>query len=131
MKRYFLIVIILLTNVLATRAQDTPGNDRQQKIQAAYVAFVTQRLNLTPEEAQKFWPVHTQFLNEIKAVKPNLAELDKQQAVLNIKKRYQNEFTKILGTERTEKFFKTNAEFNKKLLERIQKLKMRTAKRGM
>ena len=132
MKKYLLIATILLTSASLIKAQDNqPGKDRQQRIQAAYVAFVTQRLNLTPDEAQKFWPVHTNFMAEIKAVKQALPELDKQQLVLNIKKRYQTDFAKILGTERTETFFRTNAEFTKKLLEKIKKQRMRTGKGGV
>lgn len=123
MKIYILIVTIMLAQ-LSLKAQDvSPGNGKQQKIQALYIAFVTKQLDLTAEEAQKFWPVHTEFLKEIKTVEPDLPELDKQQSVLNIKKRYQNDFSKILGSKRTEKFFKINAEFNKKLLERIRKQK--------
>ncbi|MBK7884521.1 MAG: hypothetical protein IPJ81_12600 [Chitinophagaceae bacterium] len=86
-EKYILIVTIMLAQ-LSLKAQDTsPANGKQQRIQALYVAFVTKQLDLTAEEAQKFWPVHTEFLNEIKTVKPDLPELDKQQSVLNIKKK--------------------------------------------
>ena len=124
MKKIVLIATILLGFFSVAIAQDDPGNDetkRQEKIKALYVAYITQELNLTADEAQKFWPVHTQFENELKTVKPETPELEKQQTVLNIKKRYQENFSRILGPKRTERFYRMNGEFTRKLLERIRK----------
>ena len=50
-----------------------------------------------------------------------LPELDKQQARLNIKKKYQENFNKIIGTNRCERFFRMDGEFKRKLMERVQK----------
>ncbi|MGC4101447.1 hypothetical protein [Ferruginibacter sp.] len=124
MKKFILIVTLCLGGFFAARAQDTqPGEEtqRQEKIQALYVAYITQQLQLTPDEAKEFWPMHTQFTNELKAVKQDQPELDKQQAVLNIKKKYQAGFTKILGSNRCEQFYTIDRDFKKKLLERIRK----------
>jgi hypothetical protein len=122
MKKYLLILTLLAGSFTAVKAQDDPGDDikKQEKIKALYVAYITQQLELNPEEAQKFWPVHTQFENELKTVKHDLPELDKQQAVLNIKKRYQENFNRILGPNRCERFFRMDGEFKRKLLERIR-----------
>lgn len=122
MKKYLLIFTLLLGGFTAVKAQEDPGDDakRQEKIKALYVAYITQELQLSPDEAQKFWPVHAQFENELKGVKQDLPELDKQQAVLNIKKRYQENFNKILGANRCERFFRMDGEFKRKLLERIR-----------
>lgn len=124
MKKYLLILTLLLGSFSLVFAQEDPaGNDanRQEKIQALYVAYVTQQLQLTPDEAQKFWPLHTQFENELKGVKNDLPELDKQQARLNIKKKYQDGFSKILGANRCERFYGMGDAFRKKLIERMQK----------
>ena len=122
MKKYLLIIAFLSGCFSVLKAQgDQPGDEqkKQEKIQALYVAYVTQQLALTPEEAQKFWPVHAQFTSELKAVKPDLPELDKEQARLNIKKKYQDNFSKILGANRCERFFRMNEEFRRKLQQRI------------
>ena len=125
MKKFLVIVTILMSSLLAAKAQDgqQPGDDNQtqEKIQALYVAYVTKQLELTPEDAQKFWPVHTQFTNELKGVKQDLPELEKQQAILNIKKKYQDNFNRILGPNRCERFFRLRDDFNRKLLERFNK----------
>ena len=124
MKKYLLIVTLLFGSFSMAFAQESqPGNDlnKQEKIQALYVAYVTQQLALTPDEAQKFWPLHTQFANDLKAVKQELPELVKEEARLNIKKKYQDNFTKILGNNRCERFFRMNDEFKRKLRDRLQK----------
>ena len=124
MKKYLLIFSFVLGGFTAAKAQeDQPGNEaeRQQKIQALYVAYISDQLKLTPEEAQKFWPVHGQFANELKSVDQDLRVLAKEQAILNIKKRYQENFNRILGPNRCERFFRMDGEFKRKLLERIRK----------
>ena len=124
MKKYILILTLLLGSFSVALAQDNPSGDditRQERVKALYVAYVTQQLALTPEEAQKFWPVHTQFETELKGVKKDLSELDRQQARLDIKKRYQGNFNKIIGTNRCERFFRMDGEFKRKLVERVQK----------
>ena len=123
MKKYLLIFALLLGSIPALRAQDDqPGdeNKKQERIKALYVAYITQKLNLSPEEAQKFWPVHTQFESDLKAVRAEMPELEKQQALLNVKKKYQDNFNRILGPNRCEHFFRMDGEFKSKLLERIR-----------
>ena len=124
MKKHLLIFILFLAGSLsAAKAQDDqPGDElkKQEKIKALYVAYITQQLDLNAEEAQKFWPVHAQFETDLRAVKNDLPELDKQQATLNIKKRYHENFNRILGTHRCERFFRMDGEFKRKLLDRIR-----------
>ncbi len=127
MKRFFLAAVVAISTLFTASAQDNQPkeeNEGQKKIEALYVAYITKELDLTAEEAQKFWPVHTQFTNELKSVKQDLPELEKQQSILNIKKKYQDNFNRILGNKRCERFFKMDGEFKRKLLERIRKQRM-------
>ena len=123
MKKYLFILTLLLGSFSMAFAQENQSGDdltKQEKIKALYVAYVTQQLQLSPEEAQKFWPVHTQFETDLKAVNKDLPELTKEQARLDIKKKYQDNFVKILGSNRCERFFKMNDEFKRKLRDRLQ-----------
>ena len=132
MKKYILLSSLLLGSIFTARAQDEqPGDEakKQERIKSLYIAYITQHLELNPEEAQKFWPIHTQFENELKSVKTDLPELEKQQAILNIKKKYQENFNKIVGPKRCERFFRMDGEFKHKLLERIRKRQQNQAKR--
>lgn len=120
MKKYLLILTLLFSSFSIVTAQENqPGdeNSRQERIKALYVAYVTEQLGLTPDESQKFWSVHTQFEGDLKLIKPQLSELEKQQAILDIKKKYQEPFTRIIGTVRCERFFKMREGFARKLME--------------
>ena len=124
MKKFILILTLLTGSISLAFAQDNQAVDnltKQERVKALYVAYVTQQLSLTPDEAQKFWPVHTQFETDLKGVKKDLPELVIQQAKLDIKKKYQDNFNKIIGTNRCERFFRMDGEFKRKLVERVQK----------
>lgn len=124
MKKYLLILTLLFGSFSMAFAQENQSGDnltKQEKIKSLYVAYVTQQLQLTPDEAQKFWPVHTQFETDLKTIKQDQPELVKEEARLNIKKKYQQNFTQILGSNRCDRFFRMNDEFKRKLRDRLQK----------
>ncbi len=124
MKHLLLIAALILGSFAGARAQDgLDDNEKKQKLEALYVAYITKELQLTAEDAQKFWPVHGEFDREVRAVKHDQPELDRQQRVLDIKKRYQERFSRILGGTRTETFFRKDGEFRRKLIERLRKMR--------
>jgi hypothetical protein len=126
MKQFLLLITILTAGFSFSYAQEveTDPAKSEQKIKALYVAYITQQLNLNEEEAQKFWPVHKQFESDLKAVDQNLPELPRQQAALDIKKRYQERFTKILGSSnRTDSFFRVDNEFRRKLVDKLRNMR--------
>ena len=49
-------IILLLFTSLSLFSQS-----RRDKIKALKVSFITERLNLTQQEAQKFWPIYNDF----------------------------------------------------------------------
>lgn len=130
MKKILFIVSLVLGSISTVFAQE-PSDDagKGQKIQALYVAYITQQLKLTESEAQKFWPVHSQYDAEIKAIGLGGNELDRQQSILNIKKKYQDRFSKIIGADRTNDFYKTDSEFRKRMVERLKKLRQQNPNR--
>ena len=118
--KHFLFYILLFAGF---SAQAQPGGNREEKIEALYVAYMTRELNLTEEDAQKFWPVHRQYDNEVRTLRNDNDEIERQQAILNIKKKYQDRFIKILGADRTNNFFIKDGEFRKKLVERLKNIR--------
>mgnify|MGYP003333073675 CR=1 FL=1 len=101
-----------------------------KKLQAMEMAFITKELNLSPEEAQKFWPVFNQYRNELKSIAKNQAvndQLEKQQKMLDVRKRYRDDFTKVVDQERANKVFGAEAEFRNLVRREFQK---REAERG-
>lgn len=118
--KHFIFSILILCGFAA---QAQPGGNRGDKIEALYVAYITRELSLTEDDAKKFWPVHGQYDGEMKTLKGEDNEIERQQAVLNIKKKYQDRFIKILGAERTNNFFIKDGEFRKKLVDRLKNMR--------
>ena len=99
------------------------------RIEALKIAYLTRKLNLTTEEAQKFWPVYNKYADELRKVQlearqNNTSEIDRDEKVLNIRKRYNGEFAKALSAEKANSFFRVEKEFNsflqKEMMERRQ-----------
>lgn len=120
------IIFSLLFIVIAAFGFAQPpggGQPKGEKVKALYVAFITESLNLTSSEAQAFWPIHAQYDAEIRTVKDEASELDRQQAILNIKRKYQDRFAKVIGNERTNEFFIKDGEFRKRMIDRLRTMR--------
>ena len=53
---YILIILAILTG-----SQASAQNSNMERLNAYKIAFFTKRLNLTPQEAEKFWPVYNEY----------------------------------------------------------------------
>lgn len=58
MKKIILFTLLFLFG-MATQAQDR--DEHRKKIKALKTAHITEGLNLTPKEAQQFWPIYNEF----------------------------------------------------------------------
>lgn len=125
MKYFFSICLLLgcLAPILssAQQVQVQDPNPTSERIKAYKVAFITQRLGLTPQEAEVFWPIFNQYENELRiARRTNQGDpLAQEEAVLNVQKRYQGQFTQILGGARANRFYGLDREFNRILLQHV------------
>ena len=59
MKTKFILPIILLFISSVSFSQDF--KEKREKVKALKVAYITEQLELTTEEAQKFWPLYNAF----------------------------------------------------------------------
>lgn len=124
MKHLILYLSFFISSLSIGFAQAPAKADQKgDKIKALYVAYITQQLQLTEGEAQKFWPVHSSYEKEIIATNSQANVLERQQSELNVKKKYQDKFVTIIGSGRTNTFFIKDAEFRKRMLDRLKKLK--------
>lgn len=96
MKNYIIFTVLFLLTIGKTYAQRPDQNYDPEKLQAARVAFITSRLDLKPEQAEKFWPIFNKFtaareknLKQISALHhrkdPNISEAT---AKLNLEKKF-------------------------------------------
>jgi hypothetical protein len=76
MKRAVLILIVLAAFPLI---QADAQNPNLEKLNAYKIAFFTRRMNLTSQEAEKFWPVYNEFQD-----KRNVIQTERQTLNRNI-----------------------------------------------
>jgi hypothetical protein len=140
-----LITITLSLLVSASSGQGHPGGgERGEKIRALKIAYITEKLQLTPEEAQVFWPVFNEYeskkfaeeralASEVDDKAPDIAlmsdqevdqfitqRLEKEQRIINLKKEYYVKLKEVLPVKKVFRLFEAEAGFKKMLLERLQ-----------
>ena len=118
MKKFVLIVSLIFSSFTVLHAQDEE-NSRGEKIEALKIAFITQKLNLTTDEAQKFWPVYNQYEQDIRSIKGGEV-LDNEEQLLNIRKKYKPSFEKILGPQKLNNLFNAERDFRAVLIRRLK-----------
>jgi hypothetical protein len=95
-------------------------------------SFIGRQLNLSPQQSQYFWPQYRQYTQEMIAVRqakrlnlssnttnPNRQlQLDFQYdtELVNIRKRYTNQFLRIMPPQKVNLLFKSEREFNDELV---------------
>lgn len=60
MKRIFIITVLAICLGMTSDAHKRCDNEWKEKIMSEKIAFLTLEMNITPEEAQVFWPVYNQ-----------------------------------------------------------------------
>ncbi|HEY6901557.1 MAG TPA: hypothetical protein VI233_12975 [Puia sp.] len=124
MKKLFSVLVILCWLALPGQSQD-----RQQRpvIDAYKTAFITRRLNLTPEEAQKFWPIYNAYNAEMRQAnivyRNGGPVIQWEEARLNIKKKYSVEFLKAISPGKINDFFTAERDFDAFILKELQRRK--------
>ena len=130
MKRFLYILLMGLGFSLHGFSQDEPGKkEGGQKLEALKIAYLTKKLDLTTEEAQRFWPVYNKYTEEIHAVRKeqrekNLTELEAEDKILNIRKRYNGEFSRALTPEKANNFFRSEKEFGNFIQRELQQRRL-------
>lgn len=129
MKKQFLTALFFVATITSVFAQKNQTYEQQpgkQKIKSLYIAFITQELTLTETEAEKFWPIHHQYNEDLMASNKAVKNvLEKEEANLNTKKKYNDKFIKVLGAEKTNLFFVKDNEFRKKMVEKLKKQRLK------
>jgi hypothetical protein len=149
MKKQLITLLLFILPALmyyAAQGQTTPPNNgvkRSEKIDALKAAFITKQVDLTPAEAEKFWPVYNEYQNEIQALnqsrlantnnaKPDIDnmsdadvnkmienELGYEQQQLDIRKKYVAQFEKVLSVKKVAKLFQAEKDFKLYLLHQM------------
>lgn len=147
MKRY--IVTALLTGILTAGAIAQPNpEEREERIQAFRVAMFTNYLKLNSEEAQGFWPIYNEFLEnrerlqqQLKPAKQldamNDSEVEEQikrhlelrQRELDLEKELYQKLRGVLPVRKIAKIPLAEREFREALVKKMQEARERKQER--
>lgn len=122
MKKYLLTLFSIFVFFSFANAQNR-NNQHAEKIQALKIAFITQKLELTSSEAEKFWPVYNQYEREVNNLRINNKNgdvLDNEQKLLDIRKKYKPSFEKFLGPQKLNNLFNAERDFRNVLIKRLK-----------
>jgi len=77
MKKLSLLLMMMAATVInAQKDGDRPGLEKmRERIKAERIAFITEKVALTTDEAQKFWPIYNSFSTEIENIRKELRSL--------------------------------------------------------
>jgi len=150
MKKIIPIVIMLIS--ISSFAQDR--GKMKERIKAQKIAFITEKLDLTSNEAEKFWPIYNAFeasienikSKDLRAVKMEMhngedvsdkranelleklmkAEKDMHDAKLKLVK----DLKKVIPAKKIILLKATEDQFNRVLLQRLREMREKRSKRN-
>ena len=138
MKNLIIIVAIGLISTISM-AQNPQA---KQKIESAKIGFITERLGLTPDQAERFWPLYNEYRTRNKEVSKGYRqyragidvndmtedqskrlvelELDLKQSRLDLEKEYSKRMLDVITTQQVASLRKAERDFRGILLRRLQ-----------
>jgi len=123
MKGFVLILLLTIGSFALLKAQDG------ERLQALKIAYLTKKLDLSPEEAQRFWPIYNKYTEEIRNIRieqlqKKTPELEVEDKILGVRKKYNGEFNKALSAEKVDRFFRSEKDFNILIQRELQERRM-------
>lgn len=137
--RKFLFLLIATLCIETVIAQEG-GN---QKIDNAKIGLITNRLNLSTEQSQQFWPVYNDFDSKKKDIKKQLRRLivetntlttpdekilaniketlNLQQKEVDLEREYMSKFLKVINVRQLAELYKAEQVFTQMLIQRLNK----------
>ena len=144
MKTKFILPIILLFISSVSFSQDF--KEKREKVKALKVAYITEQLELTTEEAQKFWPIYNAYdesqaelrYEKMRAIlnrfKPgNVENLSEKEAstlliqmekieedLFNLRRKFIKDLQGVVSAKKIIKLKKAEEDFNRELLKQMR-----------
>jgi hypothetical protein len=149
MNKFFYVLLFGLVS-LSVLAQDADednvqqGDNAREKIKAARIGLITQRLGLTPEQAEKFWPIYNEFaakrqelVKEYRQAERNSPKGDpkQQEALVNLglklkqdelslEKEYSSKMLNVISAQQILNLRQAERDFRKIILNQLQQRRM-------
>jgi hypothetical protein len=136
-----LVLFTMLGNALHAQQQE-----RKDKIESMHTAYLTEKINLTPDQAKKFWPVYDQYRSDLDELQKqrkqnaqtiknaggidNMSDADVQKLVTNeidikareldLHKQYVVKFQEVISLKQVAKLFMAEEQFKLYLLQQLK-----------
>ena len=120
MKKIPMLILIFINISYICLAQ--PG-DRRNKAEAIQASYITTELKLSPDEAQKFWPIYRNYKEEIRRTRLENRddEILFEEKVLEVKRRYKPAFKRVLeDDQRVNRVYIVDKNFREMLRKELQ-----------
>lgn len=146
MKKLLLVVIVSLT-LTGLHAQGGANPDAREKIKATRIAVITDKLGLSAEQAQQFWPVYNEFVQKRqslvrefgearrKANEGGTSEQEQRELLdlrhnlkrqeLDLEKEYSDRLLRVIDTRQLGQLRQAEEEFRRMLRDHIQRRESR------
>ena len=115
MKKIFSVLVILFWLTPSAFPQAQPEQPGAGVLESYKIGYITNRLNLKPAEAQKFWPIYQLYSDEIRQVYLNYRtdrnELRLQKGLVAVREKYSVEFLKAISPPKINDFFHAERDF--------------------
>ena len=140
MKKFEIALLFLLTLLPGLCFAQNKQNG-WQRVHAAKVAYISDRLQLGVDQATKFWPIYNEYEKERKAIRKkylavdgknqqyldesaarqNIEDnLDMQQDELDLKRKYKEQFLKVISAGQLADLMKAEREFRQLIMHRLK-----------
>ncbi len=140
MKKIGYLIACILFTCLAAVAQ--PRGEQGERIRAIKADFIKERIQLTPAQSSRFWPVYNRYEDEQRDVRRKFRskypqqqggsrnEFQSRQFVddniefreerLNVERKYRDEFLRVISAQQLAKMYEAERDFKRMLLENLR-----------
>lgn len=139
-RKYFLSLLLLFSCFFSEPAfAQRGGGLNGERVHAIKVSYITDRIHLTSQQASRFWPVYDNYEADMRAMKQDFRrkhrgnsdgpeesrqfvedDLDRQEQAIAIKRRYKDQFLRIISTQQLADLYVAEHEFRKLLLQQLK-----------
>ena len=146
-------VLLVMMMSLAGWAQDTEPVEQQQldpkmqeKIRNLRIAYISDKLGLTPDQAERFWPIYREFAEKRKAARQELIDAHKaarqggvdpkqdeqlvnlglkiKQMELDLEKDYSGRLMKVISAQQILNLRKAEKDFQLMVVQQLQQRRL-------
>lgn len=136
MRKYICVLALILISSAVWSQKDKSA--RYEEYKALQVAYITDKLELTPEESQKFWPIHNQYEKENRTIRKEVQKFDYDSAtkedalaylnkkleaekrMLALKIEYVEDLKEVIPSTKIAYLFEIEHDFKRKILRNMK-----------